>query len=184
MVRTSQAEQSLIPTVADAIRGVDSRITISSQTTMTAESQQRADSLLAPFVNVACWRFRGGGVAARSCWTLRSDCLFGKSTYSRDWSSHRAGRTTQYVYRLILKEAGVLALAGIVIGTGCAIHRCLADAQTSLWHSAVGRHDACLRGGCVRCICITGELPSGTTRRVSRSDYGACALSRAMQNVL
>ena len=30
-----------------------------------------------------------------------------------------AQRTT--VYRLILKEAGVLAIAGIVIGTGCAI---------------------------------------------------------------
>jgi predicted permease len=36
VVRTSADEQSLIPTVADAIRGIDSRITISSQTTMTA----------------------------------------------------------------------------------------------------------------------------------------------------
>lgn len=36
VVRTSQAEQSLIPTVADTIRRVDSRLTISSQTTMTA----------------------------------------------------------------------------------------------------------------------------------------------------
>src|SRR4029453_11511554 len=31
------------------------------------------------------------------------------------------GAQRRAVYRLILKEAGVLALAGIVIGTGCAI---------------------------------------------------------------
>lgn len=42
VVRTSQGEQSLIPTVVNAIRGIDSRINISSQTTMT----ERASTML------------------------------------------------------------------------------------------------------------------------------------------
>ena len=83
------------------------------------------------------------------------------------------GAQRSSVYRLILKEAGALALAGIVIGIGCCDHRCLADAQTSLRHSAMGYHNTCLRGRCVRSICVIGQLPSGTTRRISGSDYCA-----------
>ncbi len=40
------------------------------------------DCLFAPFRRVACRRFRGGCLAARSGWALRSDCLFGNATHS------------------------------------------------------------------------------------------------------
>ena len=121
VVRTSQGEQSLIPTVADAIRGIDSRITISSETTMTARVND------APTVYLrrsTTWLV--GGFAAVAL-LLGVVGLYGVIAYSVSQRTREIGvrialgaqRGT--VYRLILKEAGVLALAGIVIGTGCAI---------------------------------------------------------------
>ena len=121
VVRTSQAEQSLIPTVADAIRNIDSRITISSQTTMTARVNE------APTVYLrrsTTWLV--GGFAAVAL-LLGVVGLYGVIAYSVSQRTREIGvrialgAQRGMVYRLILKEAGVLALAGIVIGTGCAI---------------------------------------------------------------
>ena len=121
VVRTSQGEQSLIPTVADAIRGIDSRITISSQTTMTARVND------APTVYLrrsTTWLV--GGFAAVAL-LLGVVGLYGVIAYSVSQRTREIGvrialgAQRGMVYRLILKEAGVLAFAGIVIGTGCAI---------------------------------------------------------------
>lgn len=120
-VRTSQGEQSLIPTVADAIRRIDSRISISNQTTMTAKAND------APTVYLrrsSTWLVGGFAVVALLLGVVG---LYGVIAYSVSQRTREIGvrialgaqRAT--VYRLILKEAGVLALAGIVIGTGCAI---------------------------------------------------------------
>ncbi len=121
VVRTTQGEQSLIPTVADTIRGIDSRITISSQTTMTARVNE------APTVYLrrsSTWLV--GGFAAVAL-LLGVVGLYGVIAYSVSQRTREIGvrialgAQRGMVYRLILKEAGVLALAGIVIGTGCAI---------------------------------------------------------------
>ena len=96
MVRTSQGEQSLIPTVTDAIRRIDSRISISNLTTMTERVNNAPTVYLRRSSTWLVGGFAGGGVIAGSRWTLRSDRLLGESTYSRDWSPHRARRTTQY----------------------------------------------------------------------------------------
>lgn len=121
VVRTTPAEQSLITTVSDAIRGIDARINISNQTTMT----ERVNN--APTVYLrrsSTWLV--GGFAAIAL-LLGVVGLYGVIAYSVSQRTREIGvrialgAQRSAVYRLILKEAGVLALAGIVIGTGCAI---------------------------------------------------------------
>jgi macrolide transport system ATP-binding/permease protein len=121
VVRTTQEEQSLLPTVADAIRGIDSRITISSQTTMTARVQN------APTVYLrrsSTWLVAAFAAVALLLGVVG---LYGVIAYSVSQRTREIGvrialgaqRST--VYGLILRDAGTLALAGIVIGIGCAI---------------------------------------------------------------
>ena len=121
MARTSQREDSLIPAVADAIRKVDSRLTISSQTTMAARVND------APTVYLrrsSTWLVGGFAVVALLLGVVG---LYGVIAYSVSQRTRELGvrialgaqRST--VYGLILKEAILLALAGIVLGTGCAI---------------------------------------------------------------
>jgi macrolide transport system ATP-binding/permease protein len=121
VVRTAHAEQSLIPAVSDAIRGIDSRITISSQTTMTERVNNAATVYLR---RSATWLVAGfAGVAL----LLGVIGLYGVIAYSVSQRTREIGvrialgaqRGT--VYRLILREASVLALAGIVIGSVCAL---------------------------------------------------------------
>jgi predicted permease len=121
VVRTSTTEQSLIPTVADTISRIDPRITISGQTTMTARVND------APTVYLrrsSTWLV--GGFAAVAL-LLGVIGLYGVIAYSVTQRTRELGvrialgAQRGMVYRLILKEAGTLALAGIVIGAGCAV---------------------------------------------------------------
>lgn len=122
VVRTAQGfEEPLIPAVAEAIRRIDSRINISGQTTMT----QKANNAPTVYLRRSSTWLVGGFAAVALL--LGVVGLYGVIAYSVSQRTREIGvrialgaqRAT--VYRLILKEAGVLALAGIVIGTGCAI---------------------------------------------------------------
>ena len=121
LVRTSNGEQSLMPAVADAIRSIDSKINISNQTTMV----DRVNA--APTVYLrrsSTWLVGAFAVVALLLGVVG---LYGVIAYSVSQRTREIGvrialgAQRGMVYRLILKEAGVLALAGIVIGTGCAI---------------------------------------------------------------
>lgn len=121
LARTSKSDQSFIPTVADAIRRIDSRITISNQTTMTARVNN------APTVYLrrsSTWLVAGFAVVALLLGVVG---LYGVIAYSVSQRTREIGvrialgAQRGMVYRLILNEAGALALAGVVIGTGCAI---------------------------------------------------------------
>jgi predicted permease len=121
VARTAQAEQSLIPTVADAVTRIDPQITISSQTTMTTRMND------APTVYLrrsSTWLVAGFAAVALLLGVVG---LYGVIAYSVSQRTREIGvrialgAQRSMVYRLILREAGVLALAGIVIGTGCAI---------------------------------------------------------------
>jgi ABC-type antimicrobial peptide transport system permease subunit len=110
-----------MPRVAEAVRAIDSIITFSNHTTMS----ERVNT--APTVYLrrsSTWLVGAFAVVALLLGVVG---LYGVIAYSVNQRTREIGvrialgaqRST--VYRLILKEAGVLALAGIVIGTGCAV---------------------------------------------------------------
>ena len=121
LVRTDQSEQSLIPSVSAAIRGIDSRLSISNETTMT----QRTNNAPTVYLRRSSTWLVGGFAAVALLLGLVG--LYGVIAYSVSQRTREIGvrialgAQRSAVYRLILKEAGVMVLAGIVIGVGCAI---------------------------------------------------------------
>lgn len=116
VVRTEQAEQSLIPALADTIRQVDPDIVATRGQTMTARIN---DSYSAYLHRSSAYLVGGFAVLALLLGVVG---LYGVVAYSVSQRTREIGvrmalgAQRASVYRLIFKEAGSLMAIGIVIG--------------------------------------------------------------------
>ena len=121
IVRTSQTGESVLPALATVISGIDPGIVTGGAMTMS----QRIDNSQAAYLHrSAAWLV--GGFAGLAL-LLGVVGLYGVVAYSVSQRTREIGvrmalgAERGMVYRLILKEAGWLVAAGIIIGLGCSI---------------------------------------------------------------
>ncbi|HLJ85830.1 MAG TPA: ABC transporter permease [Candidatus Angelobacter sp.] len=121
VARTSQAEQTVLPALAEAIHGIDSELVTGYQTTMMDRIRQSPSAYMH---RTSAWLV--GGFAALAL-LLGVVGLYGVIAYSvgqrtREIGVRMAlGAERRSVYQMILKEAGRLIAIGVLAGLVCSV---------------------------------------------------------------
>jgi macrolide transport system ATP-binding/permease protein len=121
IVRTSQSETSMLPTLVSAIHGLDPGLGAANEETMTMHMEH---SETAYIHRLSTWLV--GGFAALAL-VLGVTGLYGVIAYSvaqrtREIGVRMAlGAQRSSVYRMVMRQAAILAIIGITVGLGCAI---------------------------------------------------------------
>jgi predicted permease len=121
VVRTSQAEESILPTLDATVREIDGDIGTRAEATM---AQIISESPTAYLHRSSAWLIGGFAVLAL---VLGVVGLYGVISYSVSQRTREIGvrmalgAQPTSVYRLILKDAGWLTALGIVVGLGCSV---------------------------------------------------------------
>jgi len=120
-VRTSQDEKSVLPVVVSTLRSIDPNLGVYGEVTMTDQIQASQTALLHRF---STWLV--GGFAAMAL-VLGVVGLYGVVAYSvsrrtREIGVRMAlGAQRGAVYKLVMRQAGLLTVLGIGIGLVCSI---------------------------------------------------------------
>jgi len=121
VVRTRDAEESLLPVLAATIRQIDPGIVTYRGATM---NERIHDSPSAYLHRSSAWLVGGFALVALLLGVVG---LYGVVAYSASQRTREIGirmalgARTASVYRLILKEAGWLTAAGVVVGLVCSV---------------------------------------------------------------
>lgn len=121
ILRTAESEDSLLPAAAAAIRSIDPSLAVYDPITM---AQRLHDSPSASLHRSSAWLVGGFGVLAL---VLGIVGLYGVVAYSVSQRTREIGVRMALgaqrgsVYRMILREAAWLAVAGIAIGLLCSL---------------------------------------------------------------
>jgi predicted permease len=121
VVRTSQPEQSLLPSLADTIHRIDRNIAVTDEATMMERINRTPTAYLH---QSSAWLVGAFAVLAL---LLSAIGLYGVVSYSVSQRTRELGirlalgAQPRAVYQLVMKEAGRLAVAGIAIGLACAV---------------------------------------------------------------
>jgi macrolide transport system ATP-binding/permease protein len=124
MVRTSQDERTILPTLAAAIHQLKLNVGVEQESTM---NEQINDSKTAYFHRSAAYLVRGFATLAL---ILSAVGLYGVISYSvgrraREIGVRMAlGAQRKSVHWMVLREASWLAMTGIAIGMTCSLAAC------------------------------------------------------------